>query len=79
MGVNLVGRVATMFFTKDWNDSVRRIAESEIAQTAKHEMLHLLLSRLSELAVSRYVTEDQITEAEEELVRKLEGLLERAQ
>ena len=40
-----------------------------------HEALHLFLSRLSDLAQSRYATERQIQEAEEGMVRVLERIL----
>ena len=40
-----------------------------------HESLHLFLSRLSDLAQSRYATERQIQEAEEGMVRVLEKIL----
>ena len=46
-----------------------------IRGTAKHEALHLLLARFSDLAYSRYSTKSDIYEAEEELVRRLETLI----
>ena len=42
---------------------------------AKHEAIHLLISRLENLAKSRYTTEDEIYEADEELACKLENLI----
>jgi hypothetical protein len=47
-----------------------------IRETAKHEALHLLLGRLSWWAKERYATDDAIDMACEELVVKLEKLLE---
>lgn len=42
---------------------------------AKHEALHLLTGRLNNLARSRFASSDEIYEAWEELVRKLEVLI----
>ena len=46
-----------------------------IKEIAKHEALHLLAGRLQEAGLNRYTTEEQITEAAEELVVRLEGLV----
>ena len=46
-----------------------------IKGSAKHEALHLLVSRLENRAISRFASEDEIYEAVEELVRKLEDLV----
>jgi hypothetical protein len=46
-----------------------------VRQSAKHEALHLMLSRLEARAVSRYISSDEICEAVEELVFKLEDLI----
>ena len=43
---------------------------------ALHECIHLLLGRLSTRAQARYVAACEIYEAEEELVRRIETLLE---
>ena len=42
---------------------------------AKHEAIHLLLSRLSWLAQARYIENHDIEEEEESLVRRLEKVL----
>ena len=47
----------------------------DIKGTAKHEALHLLLSRLTENGRFRFITENEMTEACEELVYKLEALI----
>ena len=46
-----------------------------IKKKALHECLHLLLWRLSEYGERRYVEQNQLLEAEEAIVRKLEKLL----
>jgi len=47
-----------------------------VKRDAKHEALHLLLMRLEQAGCRRYVAEDEIYEATEELVFKLEELIE---
>ena len=42
-----------------------------IKETAKHEMIHILLGNLALLAGSRFVTSDELEKAEEELTIKL--------
>ena len=48
----------------------------DIKRDAKHEAIHLLLSRLVGLAEYRYASNQEISESEEELVNKLMGLIE---
>ena len=57
-----------------WNDDGISV-EQILAETAKHEIIHLLLSRFSDYAKSRDYTNDQLYEAEEEVVRKLENII----
>ncbi len=64
-------RVATVRLDK----SKRHTECRSIVQSAKHEALHLLISRLEHLARERYVCEDEIGEACEEIVFKLEDLI----
>lgn len=47
----------------------------DIERSAKHEAIHLLVGRLSDCGRYRFVNEDELNEAEEELVHKLEGLI----
>ena len=53
----------------------REKKDQPIELLAKHEAIHLLLARYVHYAESRYVNEEQVIEAEEELVRKLEKLI----
>ena len=46
-----------------------------VKRSAKHEAIHLLLERLEHLARCRYIGEEEIYEAVEELVVKLEKLI----
>ncbi len=43
----------------------------EIKNTALHEVCHLLLANLSELADSRFVTRDELQQADESVAEKL--------
>ena len=47
----------------------------DIKRSAKHEALHLLLHRIEYQAENRYATEEEIYNAVEELVFKLEELI----
>lgn len=47
----------------------------DIKNTAKHEAIHLMLTRLMTNARWRYGDEEEINEAEEEIVVKLEDLI----
>lgn len=46
-----------------------------IKRIAMHEVIHLLLSRLSVVGQSRYITDAELEEAEEELVHKIMHIL----
>lgn len=73
--VNLKGQNCTFWFTKNWNNEIRPLNNEEIKEVAKHEVIHALLGRLTENSFSRFVTEIELAEAEEELVRKLQNLI----
>lgn len=47
----------------------------DVNETAKHEAIHLLVSNLEDLGYKRYVTEDDIRAAAEQLVNKLATLI----
>jgi hypothetical protein len=47
----------------------------DLKASAKHEALHLLVARFSELAGNRFASENEIEACEEELVRKLAYLI----
>lgn len=54
----------------------RKTPIADVKVSAKHEALHLLIGRLQECAWKRYTTQDEILEADEELVVRLQGLIE---
>ena len=43
--------------------------------TGKHEALHLLTGRMRHLAMTRFVSEDEVWQADEQLVRVLEKVI----
>ena len=47
----------------------------DIKEAAKHEAVHLLIGRLANNGRYRYTSENEMYEATEELVNKLEGLI----
>lgn len=63
--------IATFTFYEDWGDEI--VDEKEIDKIAFHEVCHVLLVRLNAIANSRFITEDEIREAEHEIIRRLEN------
>jgi len=59
------------------NSKLRKPERSvaEIKRTAKHEALHLLTGRMRRYAYTRHIMSDDIYEANEELVRRLNNLI----
>lgn len=69
---NLVQRTVTMCF----NDNPIAPTDDEgIKESAKHEVIHVLLASLGGLAHERFVRHDELIAAEEALVQKLIRLL----
>ncbi len=59
----------------DSNSSGDNNQHKDIEQSARHEALHLLIMRLETMAKCRHVQAEEIYEASEELVHKLEVLI----
>jgi len=72
--VNDEGRIATISLNINHNNNKDTLIEG-LKNYAKHEILHLLLSRFSYYNYSRFVDKNSIKEAEEEIVIKLLKLL----
>lgn len=64
-------RIATIGFARKW-DALRPLTEEEIVLLARHEVCHLLTADLQAVAKERYASEQQIDDAEEILVRRIE-------
>jgi len=63
--VRLTSEIEDNTYDKDFNPRI----------SGKHEAIHLLLAELANLANRRYVSEREIYEAEERVVRRLEKVL----
>ena len=68
--------VATIKMNTEWSMFAIDNLEESIKNAAKHEVIHLLLARLSEYGHKKDYTHDNMFEAEEELVRKLEKIIQ---
>ena len=68
---------ADLYLSKDieYLDGTNISKTQEIKDAAKHEIVHLLLKRLIINAMERFVNKSEITEAEEEVVRKLTNII----
>ena len=58
-----------------YQDYLEDNSPANIKAGAKHEIIHLLLGRLSNAAYTRFTTKESVAYAEEEVVRKLAKLL----
>ena len=69
-------RTVTFGLCKAWpQERAHPLTRAAIDTSAKHEVIHLLLSPLDTLACDRFTTEAEINTMEEEIVVKLEQLL----
>ena len=66
-------KVATIRLNSELPDKDK--PHKNIKRTAKHEAIHLMLHKFEDLAFNRYLREGEVTEAEEEIVFKLEKLI----
>ena len=71
--IDLEGRLATLRLSSQLDNDV--LEANNILHHAKHEMIHVLMGRLADLAHTRFLDKKEMNEAEEELVRILEKLL----
>ena len=71
--INQGGMVATVTLNSKLPD--KDIPFKDVKRSAKHEALHLLVGRLEHNGRYRYSSENEIYEAVEELVFKLEELI----
>jgi len=74
IAVQQADRVATVAFNSELPD--KDALFKDIRRSAKHEALHLMLNKLESLAKSRYLLPGDIYEASEEIVCKLEELID---
>lgn len=72
---DLDARKATLTLTTKWDDAIEPLHERYIRRCARHEMLHLLLAPLSNLATSRFLNRSELDRAEHEVVNRLQFLI----
>lgn len=73
---NHSSRVVTMCFSTDW-DTIRPPTTESIKETARHEVVHLIVDPLNCLMHTRYLSQPEATYAVESVVRHLQDLLPR--
>jgi hypothetical protein len=56
-------------------ESISGHSDEELDRFAKHEILHILVSSVSELIYERFISKSEVARSIETLVVKLEGLL----
>ena len=71
--VNECGKIAVVSLSRDTCDDAVFVPAKT---NARHEAIHLLLSRLSWLAGCRYLAESDLDEEEEGIVRRVESVLD---
>lgn len=67
---NLKGKVCTFELNRNWPEG-DKVDNNNIKKSALHEVLHLVIAKITTMAVRRYVNRDQVEEAEEEAVNTL--------
>lgn len=65
---------ATVRLAKNWATKPENI-EEELERCAVHEVLHILLNRLFDLAQDRWLSYDTLEYENEVVVRRIEGVL----
>jgi len=73
IGINLESMVATVTLNSKFPKKDK--PHKDIRRTAKHEAIHLLVSRLEQNGRYRHASSGEIYEATEELVNRLEDLI----
>jgi len=66
-------RVDVKFSVNNFDEEV--FNNQYIKDVAKHEMIHLLIEETKDRAYNRFLKEDDIVKANEELVRKIENII----
>ena len=75
---NYVGHVAAFRLSTTWEDCAIPLNKKQIDRRARHEVLHLLTCPMYFMAIMRHVTEDQVDAASEQLVRRIERLMDKS-
>jgi len=68
-----LNHTATIGLSVDWKDDP--VTTAHVHRAARHEVIHIILDPLNEVAAARYLTYDQKKQALESTVRYLEDML----
>lgn len=79
VATDCVAHVATAMLCKEWDDldGGYLLTDEHLRSKATHEACHVLVARLHSLAIARFKTEDEVNQAEHELVRRIEALVKK--
>lgn len=72
-GYNIQGRIVSIYLEPDWQH--QEITEEQLKRSAFHEVTHILLARLREMALNRVAFEVDIDEEIHSIIRTLEKVL----
>jgi len=73
--VNYADRVSWLQLTKNWDGTP--VTEDRLYNSSRHEVLELLLAPLRTVARARYVSSDEISQSNHEIIRILETFFDK--
>jgi len=73
--LGLRGRTASVWLNEEYDEINDFNGKGYLQKIAKHEIIHVLIGRLTCLSDEKYITDDERYESVEELVVRLEKLL----
>lgn len=73
--LNYINHVATIILSTECDSADVCDIDTALKETAKHEVIYILIGQLTGLMNDRYLSGNKVTEAEKSLVIKLQKLL----
>lgn len=77
VSIKLQDRVVTFFMPTKWKDEYQEPTDEFLKEVALHEVIHVMVGRLDEIAQYRYTSRNEIYEANEELARMIENAVKK--
>ncbi len=71
------GRNAVITLTRMWTDEIIPLSMQAVRDSARHEVIELVIADLVSLLYLPFKTEDQVAHARESAVKRIEKVLER--
>jgi hypothetical protein len=71
---NVLQHTADVILGSGWGDETTRTPKL-IEKTAAHEMMHLLLDELAQIAIARGAPAEEVTAAEHKIINRLSSVL----